>query len=245
MNIEISSRNVEVSFRGTHGEDIRRNFIKNANGTFFVYHALFKAGTQQGKGNAKQLFRNSVGAYQILGVNQIKVSANIDIGGYCWAQFGYIPVNRTAWESLKYDIKSRLERIQQGGYRVKSNNFRPNTAPPGAPSNEVGINYIASPYSQTMENKIKTLLASDDPYSIWKLSDLRIGQRNIGKELMIHLGWGGIIDLNNSRQMHRMVQYTAGRDALSTYVAQAETTTATSIPRRRTRRAPAPTQVAT
>lgn len=47
----------------------------------------------QGKGYATQILRGSIAEYEALGVKRVWVTANIDVGGYTWARFGYSPVN--------------------------------------------------------------------------------------------------------------------------------------------------------
>ena len=236
MRMTADRDGVVVSFSGEHSEAITRKFTKNANGDFSVYHAYFDAGRQTGDGNGKQLFRTSLGVYEALGVSEIKVSANIDVGGYCWARFAYIPSSAAAWDNARQAFKERLNRIQQGNYQVITNAYTSNTAPAGQPSNHKGINYVAAPYPPNVLAEINAILDDPDPYALWRLADMKHNGRSVGKELMIHQSWSGKIDLNNPRQMHRLVQYIAGDTGLQSYQRQQAATPAATPPARRRRR---------
>jgi hypothetical protein len=39
-----------------------------------------------------------------MGVTKVKVHANIDVGGYAWARFGFVPRQRS-WDELRGSLK--------------------------------------------------------------------------------------------------------------------------------------------
>ena len=99
-------QSVKISFVGDKGTTIERTFTQGGNG-IEVEHNFFRAGQQQG-GLAKDLLRGSFEEYERLDVHEVKVHANIDIGGYAWAKFGF----RT---DSPPDLDSRI----QEAYRTK------------------------------------------------------------------------------------------------------------------------------
>lgn len=103
---------VEFSYTGTDGTRIRRTFQKNANGDLRVYHAYFQAGSQ-GNGAGKEFFRTSFGQYQKLGVKEVGVTANIDVGTYAWSKYGFKPQSEAAWESTRNRASSRLDDMRR------------------------------------------------------------------------------------------------------------------------------------
>ena len=55
-----------------------------------VEHVFFELSESlQGKGISKQLFKTYYKQYQNLGIKNIKVHANIDVGGYTWGKYGF------------------------------------------------------------------------------------------------------------------------------------------------------------
>lgn len=81
--------------------------------TFFpkdktVSHGYFVIQPQyEGKDFAKQLFANSVDMYDHLGVEKIDVHANLSVGGYAWARYGFVP-SQSSWDNVRDEIKESL-----------------------------------------------------------------------------------------------------------------------------------------
>ncbi|HMF47475.1 MAG TPA: zeta toxin family protein, partial [Candidatus Saccharimonadales bacterium] len=61
----------------------------------------------EGKGEGKKMLAGNVAFYQKLGLDKVSVHANIDVGGYAWARYGYVPT-RSSWRDLSADIRSKL-----------------------------------------------------------------------------------------------------------------------------------------
>ena len=69
--------------------DLIRTFSKNGD-KLTVLHDLFTVSkAYQGKGFSKDVFGALYSEYQKLGVSEIKVHANINVGGYTWAKYGF------------------------------------------------------------------------------------------------------------------------------------------------------------
>lgn len=113
FNVEIQTGGgvVEIGFVGDDRTRITRSFRKNAAGELEVYHAYFEAGSQ-GNGAGKEFFRTSFGQYQKLGVKEVTVKANIDVGTYAWSKYGFKPVSEAAWESTRARASSRLDDLK-------------------------------------------------------------------------------------------------------------------------------------
>ena len=115
--VEYTDGAVTVNFNGNDGTRITRTFTKSGPGKWVVDHSFFKAGNS-GSGSAKALFRTSIGVYKSLGIDKVTVHANIDVGGYAWAKFGFLCRQRY-WDSLRYRFQSRAEQMQFSSPVVK------------------------------------------------------------------------------------------------------------------------------
>lgn len=55
-----------------------------------VSHDYFELPEElQGKGIAKKIFKGLFSEYERMGIDRVEVSANMDVGGYCWAKYGF------------------------------------------------------------------------------------------------------------------------------------------------------------
>lgn len=167
-----SGQSVSVHFTGDSGTSITRKFTKSGD-DIFVDHSFFRAGSR-GNGSAKALFRVSLGVYKMLGVKKVKVHANIDVGGYAWAKFGFVPT-QSSWEGLRGRMTEKLMRLS------------------GVPADA--------------KTRIKALLEKNDPKTLFALSDAKIGERSIGKEMLLGSDWYGALSLNDGDSYRRCVGY--------------------------------------
>lgn len=62
---------------------------------------------QTDKAVGKKVLAGNIEMYQKLGLDKVKVHANIDVGGYAWAKYGYVP-DEGSWRSLRSDIQEKL-----------------------------------------------------------------------------------------------------------------------------------------
>src|SRR5689334_869735 len=58
-------------------------------------------------GFAKAVPRAQFDEYERLGVSFVTVHANIDVGGYAWARFGFTP-DEDGWNTLRETLKLRI-----------------------------------------------------------------------------------------------------------------------------------------
>ena len=66
----------------------------------------------EGKGIAKKLMKGNMEIYRKLGLEKVKVRANIDVGGYSWARYGYVPTKASWQRELVPYIEKKM--AQQG-----------------------------------------------------------------------------------------------------------------------------------
>lgn len=106
MELGILGRIADGKGRGVG--QLTRNFILNAKDDIVaVDHSLFKleAG-DTGKGLAKRVLAKQVRLYQELGVKEVRVHANIDVGGYAWAKYGFKP-NKNSWDFIRNHVQRK------------------------------------------------------------------------------------------------------------------------------------------
>lgn len=87
------SGNVNLMYIGENqkGEmfGIVRNFIKNGDERI-VMHSNFELPKEiQGKGISKNIMKELFRQYESMGIDTIQLFANLDIGGYAWARYGF------------------------------------------------------------------------------------------------------------------------------------------------------------
>lgn len=129
MNIHYDDSNDTLSFRGylkdkdgdNIGEYTREIDFKN-NKAVSSYFKL-KEGEQHSN-IGKTMLKANVAMYQQMGLDSVDVHANIDIGGYAWARYGYVPT-RSYWRSLSSDLDDKIDGLSgagggSGGYRASS-----------------------------------------------------------------------------------------------------------------------------
>lgn len=79
------------------------------------YFSLKKEQTHSDIG--KKMLAGNIETYQRLGIEKVVVSANIDVGGYAWAKYGYVPT-QSSWNTLRNTLERKLgggEIVRPGG----------------------------------------------------------------------------------------------------------------------------------
>ena len=73
-----------------------------------AYSAYFKLkNTVTGGNMGKKMLAGNIAGYQKLGIETVRVTANIDVGGYAWAKYGYVPT-QSAWNTLSASLERKL-----------------------------------------------------------------------------------------------------------------------------------------
>ena len=117
MAMDTRVGDVRVAF---HGSDwfARRTFSRWGN-ELRVSHDYFTIEPGgQGAGLATTLLANSVDAYRSLRVSQVAVHADIDVGGYAWAKFGFVPGD-ASWDDLRHSLREGLWRVDDPAARQR------------------------------------------------------------------------------------------------------------------------------
>ena len=93
-NFKIASKKREI-YKQLNGRKfptftLTRSFYDNSGNGLECSHDLFMIAERlQGKGISKDLFRTMYKSYQKMGARTISVHANINVGGYTWAKYGF------------------------------------------------------------------------------------------------------------------------------------------------------------
>ena len=71
--------------------------------------ALFSRSRRQRRKatSARKVLAGNVAMYESLGIEKVSVTANIDVGGYAWAKYGYVPTT-SAWNALRASLLSKV-----------------------------------------------------------------------------------------------------------------------------------------
>ncbi|HVG50929.1 MAG TPA: hypothetical protein VM867_04775 [Xanthobacteraceae bacterium] len=109
MTISQSGSAFEIGGTVESGGRTVGTFTRNINvDDHKAYSAYFKLDRAATKGNiAKKILGGNVETYQQLGITEVGVTANIDVGGYAWAKYGYVPT-QGAWNSLRAGLERKL-----------------------------------------------------------------------------------------------------------------------------------------
>lgn len=96
LSVSESRDRLMLSWQG-QGVSLQRMFFVDGEGRKVVDHELFSLPKElQGKGISKQVFRALYEQYRVAGVQRMEVFANIDVGGYTWARYGFCTKDRNA-----------------------------------------------------------------------------------------------------------------------------------------------------
>jgi len=104
MRLWTTGSNVKVTFTAP-GWFAQRTFSRRrSTGELVVDHDLFSVDEErQGQGLATTILANSIETYIGLDVAKVSVHADIDVGGYTWAKFGFVP-SEDSWDELRDEL---------------------------------------------------------------------------------------------------------------------------------------------
>lgn len=168
-----------------------RRILKPQDG--IAEHDYLKLGkSAQNTGYGKTLLQQQMNAYPDMGINKVNLFANIDVGGYAWAKYGFSP-DKESWAALGKDIRQHMR---------GEGDFAEDLPLPGL----------------TMDDKkaVNAILKSDPKTGMVNLSDLntdvgavdaRGNPAPLGKALLLGKDWNGSLDLNDANQMARYNAY--------------------------------------
>lgn len=124
--VSISENSFMLKFKGSQGFELERTFYNTPDG-INVHHDHFEIDKQiQGKGLSKKLFRLLYKQYQQMGVKRMDVFANINIGGYTWARYGFMAIN-------KNEAKNAIQNHRKEAHDFIEDYYNKNNLPATAP----------------------------------------------------------------------------------------------------------------
>ncbi len=168
--------------RGTIGR-MERDFEFPADSPPEVHHSLFELNTSaQGQGIAKDLLANSMRLYDMAGIGSIHLTAGLDVGGYAWAKYGFLPTSGRATRDLFSRIGGRLANLD-------------------------GVSETSRQVVQRLlqSEDPKALWAISDLEGV---TAERHGQRlPLGKALLLGTTWKGVMNLDDPQARARFNNY--------------------------------------
>ena len=185
ISVRIHHNNVRVRKSGGFGT-VERVFRADvgADSLRTVEHSVLEVSPAlQRTGAVKDFLASSIKLYQQIGVKEVALNANIDVGGYAWARYGWAPGDAQLWRILGRTLRSRLDNFS--GDEVPSN----------------------------VRDAVWKILDKPDPKSVWELADLNFevdGER-LGKKLLLGTNWDGVLRLDDKEAMDRFTNYIGRR----------------------------------
>lgn len=175
---------VSMSITTSEGSiSMLRTFTRSENGDLKVHHDGFVIpGGLQGQGIAKSVLRNSLGVYRDMGVKAIETYANIDVGGYAWAKYGFLPTDSPG--TAEFATEMIDERVHYSdGAKLKLS------------------------VAEARHLRSTVVRNTPNPEWIWSVADTKYNGRSIGKSALFDTGWDARLDLRNHRQVRRFLTY--------------------------------------
>lgn len=155
-----------------------------------VHHDLLSLNqAAQNAGVAKKLLSSQMDAYQKMGnVKEVTLGANIDVGGYAWAKYGFYPT-QPAWHLVRNRATQTLTDMVKRGMDPAE----------------------AEPIFKILEDRNPKAIweLSDQKQPVPPgMSRGRSGATTMGKALLLNRAWSGRLPLNDPEAMERFNAYT-------------------------------------
>lgn len=149
-------------------------------GKSMILDSLAMAEVDQGRGIAKKYMQRLYNLSSDLGMEKIELSANMELGGYAWAKYGFRP-DLKQWEALKKDIWKGLN----SGVEIKK-------------------------LPEEARFALQAVLQSPDPAMIYFLSDIVVPTSTgvaLGEQALAGTLWHGELNFNDEEAMTRFLTY--------------------------------------
>jgi hypothetical protein len=108
--------NATMSYNGVTEDggrvELAREFRRTPQGVEVNHTRFFLPEGMQGKGIAKEMFREMFREYGDMRVSRVNVKANADVGGYAWAKYGFCATRSEVESLLQRAAGSRITREQ-------------------------------------------------------------------------------------------------------------------------------------
>lgn len=152
-----------------------------------AHHAYFRLNTgERENGVTPTILKNQIEVYKKLGIERVMLNANIDVGSYAWAKYGWTPT-AGGWASLAGDIKFQLA------------NHRWTVSPLVKKQVEEILNN-PNPKAIWLLADLTVPVAGSNSQTV-----------KIGKEMLLNRSWNGTLNLNDEESMQRFKSYVSAR----------------------------------
>ena len=157
-----------------------------------AHHGLLRLRHElNGSGIARDILRESFELYQRIGVKTVDLDANINVGGYAWAKYGFKP-DVGEWERFTRYATEKLKVLESSA--------------PALEGSARGV--LRGAMSDAERRALEKLLQSRDPRTIWAIAEFETASGvKVGKELLLGSFWHGEIDLSDREAMARFEAY--------------------------------------
>jgi GNAT superfamily N-acetyltransferase len=172
---------VSVLMRTSPDEFMMRRSLEfnKKTGEVSAYHDMLSFKREhQGKGFAKAIMASQIETYQSLGVSHVSLIANLNVGAYAWAKYGFVPKDSGEWDRVMgAATRKAMEPTDTRGHQARLNGIL-ETASKMVPSK--GIRFIAdSKYGKELliDTEWRGKLDLKDPESMQRFKHY-VGGRN-------------------------------------------------------------------
>jgi hypothetical protein len=177
--VEVGEGRVTVAADASDGTSLTRVLIRDGR-KLVADHEYFRV-AEQGQGLAKRVLGSSFDLYEAIRVDRVKLLANIDIGGYAWARFGFTPENLSELERLGSEMIRRLPKM-------------------------VGL---SPAQRRKLAGVVQDAVDRGDFSIVWDVADMRDGTPPLGFRLLQGTEWAGELKLRDRKAMSRLRAYLA------------------------------------
>lgn len=180
--------------------EITRIYRRNDAGDLIVKHDMFETDSQR-SGVAKRVIAEQFDQYRQLGAKRVELYANLDVGAYAWARFGFVPEDGQ-WADLRDRIAMRVDLLAAGDEQGFKKTVRAQ-----AVALDFDRKHTPPPFRRLAEDEvseIRRVLDVPDPRAVWALAD-----HPAGRSLLMGLDWDGRIDLSDEIAVGRLDRYIA------------------------------------
>lgn len=193
VRIEGGYRPGTLSFRATIADPVDAGSISRTLNfiTKTVSHDFLIVPKSKRKAG-KEILASQMALYQKLGMEKVEVHADIDVGAYAWAKYGFVP-KQESWNALRSNLGTRIKAVEMGSTTV----------------------------DKAALADFKKLLSDPNPKTIWKVVDhpakVTVGGKDttVAKAIMTGSAaphWYGSLDMRDKETMNRFQSY-VGKDA--------------------------------
>jgi hypothetical protein len=199
---------------GGSPEQIERTFVREVDGTLTVSHSTFKLPeSKRGAGIAKTVLRDSMNEYEKIGVDKIKLTANLNVGSYAWAKFGFNAKDPLELaDSLRSFIQSdnlggRRDDEDEGGWGGERRRPRRTRSTEDRNLEALRDDLNEFIHEHQTDPKLPWLVAGLSSSHVMNVNGKKYTGKEIGKRLMLETSWEAELRLDDKEAMDRFRSY--------------------------------------